>query len=644
MNILNKINNYSLKFQLITGIFFAYAILIIFFATDFFSKQREILEQHFFDEASLMAKTLAVSTNTQVLNSDLAGLDEIIETISNYDETKYVFVSNRNGKILAHSDKTLVGKYVNDKKSRQLFELSTYQVISSSDKMIDVAAPIKLHNDVVGWVRLGLSKEKSILDENKKTFQRLGFIFSSLLIGFLLIYWISHRITSQLDMIIGVAKKVSEGDLTQRTSVQSQNELGVLGFVFNSMLDKINDDINNQKKLEIEKEKIFEQLRQSQKMEAIGQLTGGIAHDFNNILAGIIGFTEIGAQKAKHDEKSINYFNQVNKLAHRARDLVRQMLIYTRGGDPDPKVVNVQKVIGETLELLQPIISGNLKINFLRSSDPLNIKIDPVQLQQIIMNLSINARDAMEGKQGVLNIKIERVQSGFHDCHSCGSQFQGSYLKIEISDNGSGISEDHFRKIFEPFFTTKAISKGTGMGLSMVHGIVHRHQGHIRVFSEKDKGTAFSIYLPEVFEHEEIILKRESKVISSDNLRILIVDDEDFMRDFAKEFLEDSGYRCVVAQNGKMAIDILQNDAEGFDLVITDYTMPEMNGIELISFIRLQWNHKIKIILSSGNIDIELEKDYKHLKIDAILVKPYDIDEALLIINDVLKSQDHQIA
>jgi signal transduction histidine kinase/CheY-like chemotaxis protein len=509
--------------------------------------------------------------------------------------------------------------------------------------MLDVAAPVMLDAEVIGWVRLGLSKEKSIVRANKMILVRLSFIFFSLIVGFALIYWISKRITNQLDSIIEVAKKVSEGDLTQRTNIQSQNELGVLGFVFNSMLDKINDDINNQKMAEIEKEKMFSQLRQSQKMEAIGQLTGGIAHDFNNILAGIIGFTDIGTQKAKADEKIVSYFYQVNKLAHRARDLVKQMLIYSRGGDPDPKVVDVQNIIEETLQLLKPIISGELKINFLRSSDLLKVRIDPVQLQQIIMNLSINARDSMEGKGGVLDIAIERIGIDHEDCHSCGCQFKGDYLKLIITDNGCGISEEHLRKIFEPFFTTKALNKGTGMGLAMVHGIIHRHQGHIQVRSEMNKGTVFSLYLPEVFENEEVVLKRETAPKALANQRILVVDDEDFMRDFVKEFLEDSGYQCMVANNGKMALEILASDIRGFDLIITDYTMPEMNGIELITAIRSKWD-QMRIILSSGNIDIALEKDYKHLKIDAVLVKPYEIEDALITINNLLKSQSHRVA
>jgi signal transduction histidine kinase/ActR/RegA family two-component response regulator len=400
-------------------------------------------------------------------------------------------------------------------------------------------------------------------------------------------------------------------------------------------------DLTIQKNAEIEKERIYNQLRQSQKMEAIGQLTGGIAHDFNNILAGIIGFTDLGLKRPNQDEKTIGYLYQVSKLALRARDLIRQMLIFSRGGDPDPKIVDMVEVIEDSIKLIEPIVSNDFKIiknyNDVRPS----IKIDPIQLQQIVMNLAINARDAMIGSHGGINLSLKKGHFNNESCSSCGHKINGEWVQLSISDNGSGISPDSIKKIFEPFFSTKPPSKGTGMGLSMVHGIIHRHHGHIVVKSEVGKGCDFQLFFPESASKEIISIVpnelRNKEVFLKK--RILVVDDEDFIRNFVSEFLMDVGYECVEAINGKEALEIMNQDQLGFDLVITDFTMPEMTGIELIENIRKNWPNQL-IILSSGNIDIALERDYKHLKIDAVMVKPYEIDEALEVIHNLLQAYD----
>ncbi len=769
MKVLAWFKNLPIKNQLILGLGFIYVTIMTVISISLFHQQSDLVEEHLLEENETMSRTIASAVGGSVISRDLVGLSEIIKNTANYDETKYVFVMDNDGKILAHSNPIYVGKYVTDKESLNLLNnnlKNEYEIVNDS-MVLDYATQIKVSNKVVGWVRLALDKKEALSEAREKILVSLAFVLISMVIGFFFIFTISSRITKQLDEIISVAKKIENGDTNVRAKVYSENEIGKLSLVFNSMLDSIKKDqfeilksqvklkkseerlelamqgsrdgiwdwdlrtgemyysprwlemiglmpsdlvpgksewskrihpedykiaeealnkhlkgetpnyeceqrllhkngeyiwtigrgvgvkdengrvirivgtqtdITIQKHTEIEKEKIFNQLRQSQKMEAIGQLTGGIAHDFNNILAGIIGFTELGIKRSSSDEKIVGYFYHVSKLAARARDLVRQMLIYSRGGDPIPKVVSPEKIISESLHLLKPIIANELNVNFDPKEFKSKIKIDPVQLQQIVMNLAINARDAMGGKLGELNIELhESIMENFQ-CSSCGAHAHNKFVMVKIQDNGSGIDPETLKKIFEPFFTTKAPGKGTGMGLSMVHGIVHRHNGHLVVESNEGKGTTFKLYFPVAEEEAEKDVVVIPKALKTEmKSRILVVDDEEFMRNFVTDFLSEAGHECVEADNGKKALEILENDKTGFDLVITDFTMPEMTGIELIEKLRMNYPN-ILVILSSGNIDVALEKEYKHLKIDAVLVKPYDLDDAMVVIDNLLKA------
>lgn len=400
-------------------------------------------------------------------------------------------------------------------------------------------------------------------------------------------------------------------------------------------------DITAQKNAELEKEKIYHQLQQSQKMEAIGQLTGGIAHDFNNILAGIIGFNDLAIKKTANisDEKLLGYLAHISKLSLRARELVRQMLIFSRGGDPKPVVVNMKNAIDESMLLINPLINKEIKLDYEKNKldDSLFIKMDPTQLQQITMNLIINARDSIEKFPGEISIKLGTTSEKYiYHCESCGELFYGKFAFLKVTDSGKGMKDEVKKRIFEPFYTTKAPGKGTGMGLSMVHGIVHRHGGHLHVDSKINQGTEFAIYFPLIDNQEATNEKSEAVVMNNkETRRVLIVDDEDFVREFVRDFLEEYSFECAEAVDGEDALNKIKNDPQGFDLVLTDYTMPKLNGLKFIELLRKDLPY-LPVILTSGNIDVALDKEYRHLNINGVLVKPYEVEEALRLINNVL--------
>lgn len=250
---------------------------------------------------------------------------------------------------------------------------------------------------------------------------------------------------------------------------------------------------------ERERESYEYRLRQAHKMEAIGRLAGGIAHDFNNILTAIIGYADLATEMAaKNDaEKIKKYLSEISRAGDRARGLIRQMLDYSRQGSHRQEVVAVQSLVTEVATLLKSILPSSVAITLKSGAELLYVLVDPVRLHQLIMNLCINARDAMEGK-GEIKITIEALQVDELLCSSCVKHFSGDYVKIAVSDTGSGIDPAILAKIFDPFFTTKEVGRGTGMGLAVVHGIVHQHEGHIIVTSTPGSGSCFDLYLPRI--------------------------------------------------------------------------------------------------------------------------------------------------
>ncbi len=248
---------------------------------------------------------------------------------------------------------------------------------------------------------------------------------------------------------------------------------------------------------ELEKERFECRLRQAHKMEAIGRLAGGVAHDFNNILTAIVGYVDLTAGVAAkyNDEKITKYLKEIARASDRARGLIRQMLDYSRQGGRKMEVVEVKGLIFEVVSLLKSMLPSSVRIDIKDCDEDLYIVVDPVQLHQVIMNLCINARDAMEGKgEIVISVGKERVEDV--ECSSCYKHIEGELACIAITDSGIGISEQVLNKIFDPFFTTKDVGQGTGMGLSVVHGIVHHFDGHVCVASKAQNGTTFRIYFP----------------------------------------------------------------------------------------------------------------------------------------------------
>jgi signal transduction histidine kinase len=328
-----------------------------------------------------------------------------------------------------------------------------------------------------------------------------------------------------------------------------------------------------------------ERLRQSQKMEAIGTLAGGVAHDFNNLLTAIIGNTQLALRSLHPDDPLLPRLVEVETAANRGAVLTRQLLAFSRRQHLERRNVNLNGTIKEITKLLERIIGEDIEVRVILTPDLSSIFADPAQIEQVIMNLAVNARDAMpEG--GQLTIETSNVDLDESYQRQYPYVSPGKYVQISVSDNGSGIDPETQKHIFEPFFTTKEVDKGTGLGLSMVYGIVKQHEGHINVYSEAGLGTTFKVFLPIV----ESAAKKERLAVQLPMLggteTILVAEDEEVLRNLARDILEGLDYTVLLAKNGEEAVDIHKANRERIDMLLLDVMMPRMGGIEAYKRIR----------------------------------------------------------
>lgn len=417
------------------------------------------------------------------------------------------------------------------------------------------------------------------------------------------------------------------------------------GHIYITRLNRLDDhdkvailyliDTTEQKNLEL-------QFAQSQKMQAVGQLAGGIAHDFNNLLTAIIGFSDLLLMRHGPGDQSFSDISQIKQNANRAANLVRQLLAFSRQQTLRPKVLVITDVLAELSNLLERLIGDNITLEMTHGRNIGQVKVDQGQLEQVIINLCVNARDAMDN-QGKISIRTRNISR--EDSKSLSERYKvmplNDYVLLEVSDTGCGIAKEHMGKIFEPFFSTKEVGKGTGLGLSTVYGIVKQTDGFVFPTSEVGKGTTFSIYLPTYQEvHKEIAQeappapKQPARDLTGKGT-ILLVEDEDAVRMFASRALKNKGYNVHEANSGEAAFELFEKLEDELDLVISDVVMPIMDGPTLVRKIR-ETNQKLKVIFISGYAEDAFDKtpgddDFNFLP------KPFSLKQLAEQVKEVLE-------
>ncbi|MCU0592667.1 MAG: response regulator [Desulfobacterales bacterium] len=379
------------------------------------------------------------------------------------------------------------------------------------------------------------------------------------------------------------------------------------------------------------------QMQQVLKLQAIGTLAGGIAHDFNNILFPIIGYTEISMDDVAEDSPIRRNLEEILKAANRARELVQQILTFSRQNGRERKPIRVQVIVKEALRLLRASIPKTIDIH-VDIEDRCNaIMGDPTQIHQVIMNLCTNAYQAMQETGGTLEVRLVETHIGYEETVKRIGIKMGPHLHLTVKDEGVGMEPSVLHRIFEPYYTTKEPGKGTGLGLSVIHGIVKNHGGFITVESTPGKGSTFHVYLPTLEDVEAEIEEAASAAKSGGSERILLVDDEMQIVDMEKHMLEKLGYRVTTRTSSLEALETFVGQPDQFDLVITDMTMPHMSGDHLA---RRIWDIRpgIPVILCTGYNEMMSEDKAMAMGIRKFILKPIDKDELAVAIRSALNS------
>ncbi len=398
-------------------------------------------------------------------------------------------------------------------------------------------------------------------------------------------------------------------------------------------------DRTHVRQAEMDRLNLQNRLQQANKMEAIGQLAGGIAHDFNNILASMIGYAELvqGSRARFSEDQTNGYLNEVISAGNRARDLISQMLTFTRAHRGDPRPVDVAAAINDVSRMLRAAIPAHIDIHTQIDADLAAVNADPVQLQQIIINLLVNARDAISGP-GLIRVTLRRGRQ-HEPCAACGEHLGGAHVVLSVTDSGHGIPEQIRDRMFDMYFTTREPGKGTGIGLWLINNLIHEYRGHVTVSSDVGRGTTFEVHLPVADALPEAAAEpAETEPARAAGGLVLVVDDEVSVGNFMGEVLRDAGYQVRVFNESPSALRYLQAHADQVAVLITDQNMPLMNGQELAEQAKARVPD-LPVAMITGFATGQKPQQWKRLGLDAFLAKPFRIRELLDIVASLMNAR-----
>ena len=389
-------------------------------------------------------------------------------------------------------------------------------------------------------------------------------------------------------------------------------------------------DINERKLAEQARQSLEAQLRESQKMEAIGTLAGGVAHDFNNILGAILGNTELARLDAAASPLALESLEEIRKAGLRARELVQQILAFSRRQPATRRVISLVPVVKETVRMLRATISSQISFDLQFPDPPPVVLADSIQMQQALINLVTNAAHAMHGCSGKITIGVEAIHLEEGSKAPVAGMPPGRYARLTVSDTGHGMDAATLGRVFEPFFTTKPTGEGTGLGLSVVHGIVRAHEGHIAIASAAGAGCTFGLYFPMVStvpaDHDIVPIAPVVTAVAGSGRRILYIDDDESMLFLVKRLLQRRDFKVSVHSDQQAALRALRADPHGFSLVLTDYNMPGLSGLDVANQVR-NIRPDLPVAMVSGFITDELRARAAEVGVSELIFKPNVVDE-----------------
>lgn len=444
----------------------------------------------------------------------------------------------------------------------------------------------------------------------------------------MLVFLISRTFTWPLEKLVAGARALEHGDYNYTLVAKGKDEVGQVTLAFERMRRSLQNTQAEQKQLE-------ERLRQAHKMEAVGRLAGGVAHDFNNLLTVIRGNSELLLEQCGSDARQHKYVEQIQKAGDRAVSMTRQLLAFSRMQVLQPKVLDLNTIISEMNKIIPRLIGEHIEFQFHAGTGLATVLADPGQLEQVFMNLAVNARDAMPNG-GTLRVETRHALIDDAEARKRPPMHAGEYVLLRVTDTGQGMDPETKGRIFEPFFTTKDVGKGTGLGLATVYGIVKQSNGFIWVESEVRRGTSFEIYLPACFKNEEKeVPQLGAELVRGSKETILLVEDETGVRELASIYLQAAGYTVLLAEDGESALKIAANRAKEIHLVLTDMIMPKMNGNHLAGELK-QIRPELKVLYMTGYAEFpssQLEQQFGGAN---LLQKPFSRTSLLQKVSEAL--------
>jgi len=449
-----------------------------------------------------------------------------------------------------------------------------------------------------------------------------------------LVFLISDTFTKPLATLVNGVRALEEGDFNYALDMGSGDEVAEVTAAFDRMRCTL-------KRNEEQSKRLGDQLRQAQKMEAVGRLAGGVAHDFNNLLTVIKGHSDILEEKLPPATPLYHSVTQVRKATDRATSLTRQLLAFSRMQVLQPKTLDLNSLIADISKMLPVLIGEEIEFKFDPEKSLGLVKADPTQIEQVLMNLAVNARDAMEGKGGKLTVRTRNVvhDAEYAKCHP--PTVPGSYVLLEVEDSGHGMDSQTKGRIFEPFFTTKELGKGTGLGLSTVYGVVKQSGGYIWVDSELGKGTKFQIFLPITGDTLQAAKPEKTGTSARGCGTVLLAEDEDAVRELASEFLKASGYTVLIAKDGLDALEVAEQRRKSIHVLVTDVVMPRMRGTELARKLK-RCHPELKVVYMSGYLEHNSHPDGYEPE-SAFLQKPFTRESLLLKIEEAIANKTESL-
>jgi signal transduction histidine kinase/ActR/RegA family two-component response regulator len=443
----------------------------------------------------------------------------------------------------------------------------------------------------------------------------LGLGLLSVLAGGALVFLISHTFTKPLSNLVDGVRALELGDYEYPLEREGSDEVGQVTGAFDRMRVSLKNSQAEQKQLE-------DRLRQAHKMEAVGRLAGGVAHDFNNLLTIIRGNSDLLLDRGESDQLQQKYVGQIQKAADRAVSMTRQLLAFSRMQVLQPRVLDLNLTISEMSKMIPRLIGEDIEFTFVPEQNLSRVLADPGQIEQVFLNLAVNARDAMPNG-GELTVRTRNIAMNEDEARKRPPMPPGDYVLLSVSDNGHGMDADTRARIFEPFFTTKEIGKGTGLGLATVYGIVKQSGGFIWVESTLGQGATFEVYLPRSREMApKSDEKSDSRVIPGGDETILVVEDETDVRELASEFLKAGGYTVLEAGSGAEALKVATSAEQKIHLLLTDMVMPQMSGAELAERMRRDWPN-LRILFMTGYSEYPASNEVETQFGSEVLQKPF---------------------